>query len=195
MSANDNYQRSNGISYLENSYWCLDHSNRSEPEVHPPKQFVIHIPSSQQGNADSVSGGYRYDSSWPPLDEETSKPCARQVHFNNNSTYKTFALPIRPRPASPSWKNSRPRGPAHNEILLSLYLDQPTSPVAAFLNSLSIYMRRIPEPRLVLPEETLEQDQTSTVTEGFERPPTSHALTAAHISSRDKPSLQWTLNS
>lgn len=188
ISDNDNYQQSTGTLYFWNSYWRLDDENKNEPEVRPRKQYAIYTPSPQHHHTDSVKECYRSSPSWPPLDSAVLKSRAQQISINHTPACKAVAFPIRAKPASPSWENSRPRGPARKEISLSSYLDQSTSPVTAFLNSLPNYVHRMPEPKPIVPEAEPDQHSTFTVTEEPEPPQTClSSITPSHPA-RDKTS-------
>lgn len=176
VSADDDYQHNNHTSDIWNSYWRPGDEKRNEHELSPRKQYPALIPSPQHRRKDFDEQSGRQSPSWPLPDGASHKPRTRQTAATYSPFPKAVPLPPRAKPASPSWENSRPQRPAHDERLLTPCLNQATSPVAAFLNSLPNYIHRIPEPEPIVPEVRTEHSSISTIAEEPERPQTSRSV-------------------
>lgn len=177
VSADDDYQQNNNTSDIWNSYWRPGDQRKTEPEVNPRKQYPALIPSPHRRQESDDSG--RQSPSWPLPDGATCKPRTRQAAATYSPFPKSTPLPPRAKPASPSWENSRPRRPARDDRLLTPCLNQATSPVTAFLNSLPNYIRRAPEPEPVVPEVKPEPQHIETIVEEPERPQTAKSAVSA----------------
>lgn len=178
VSADDDYQNNTHTSDIWNSYWRPGDEKRTVPEIHPRKQYPALIPSPQHRRKDSDAESGRLSPSWPLPDGANHTPRTRQAAATYSPFPKATPLPSRAKPTSPSWENSRPRRPARDDRLLTPCLNQGTSPVTAFLNSLPNYIRRIPEPEPIIPEVKTEQKPISPIVEEPERPQTSRSTTA-----------------
>lgn len=178
ISVDDDYQHNTHTSGIWNSYWHPGDEKKPEQELHPRKQYPALIPSPQHRRQDSEESG-RQSPSWPLPEATTHRPRTRQAAATYSPFPKATPLPHRAKPASPSWENSRPRRPARDDRLLTPCLNQATSPVTAFLNSLPNYIRRIPEPEPIVPEVKPQQRPAiSPIVEEPERPQTSRSTTA-----------------
>ena len=181
LSVDDDYEHNHHTSEIWNSYWRPEDEKKVELEVHPRKRYPALIPSPQHRRKESDEENGRQSPSWPLPDGAAPRPRTRQAAATYSPFPKTSPLPPRAKPPSPSWENSRPRRPARDERLLTPCLNQATSPVQAFLNSLPNYIRRAPEPEPepIVRQAQAEQPQICTIAEEPERPQTSRSAVAA----------------